>query len=93
MFLLAAINTKYIHSNPSVYSLKAYANKVHNTGDSIQIAEYTINQLKEDIIADISLKPERNMRWKTIEGGKDGEDKCGVNNLSYYSGTDRMRTC
>ena len=41
MFLLVAINTKYIHSNPSVYSLKAYANKVHNTGDSIQIAEYT----------------------------------------------------
>lgn len=35
MFLLVAINTKYIHSNPSVYSLKAYANKVHNTGDSI----------------------------------------------------------
>ena len=35
------------------------------------------------------------MRWKTIEivGGEDGEDKCGVNNLSYYSGTDRMRTC
>ena len=33
MFLLVAINTKYIHSNPSVYSLKAYANKVHNTGD------------------------------------------------------------
>ncbi len=56
MFLLVAINTKYIHSNPSVYSLKAYANKVNNTGDSIVIAEYTINQLKEDIIADIYSK-------------------------------------
>ncbi len=24
-FLLAAINAKYIHSNPAVYSLRAYA--------------------------------------------------------------------
>ena len=24
-FLLAAVNAKYIHSNPAVYSLKAYA--------------------------------------------------------------------
>ena len=24
-FLLAAINAKYIHSNPAIYSLRAYA--------------------------------------------------------------------
>ena len=28
-FLLVAVNAKYIHSNPAVYSLKAYADYVH----------------------------------------------------------------
>ncbi len=52
--LLVAINAKYIHSNPAVYSLKAYA------GDkSIEICEYTINNLIDDIIDDIYIrKPE-----------------------------------
>ena len=26
-FLLAALNAKYIHSNPGIYSLKAYAER------------------------------------------------------------------
>ena len=26
-FLLAAVNAKYIHSNPGIYSLRAYAGK------------------------------------------------------------------
>ena len=40
-FLLAAVNAKYIHSNPAVYSLKAYAGA--ECEKEIEIAEYTIN--------------------------------------------------
>lgn len=49
--LLAAVNTKYIHSNPAVYSLRAYAGKEYE--GHISIAEYTINNRSEDILADI----------------------------------------
>ena len=58
--LLTAINAKYIHSNPAVYSLAAYAN-YHLTEEEkkkcqIEIAEYTINHKAETIIADIYKK-------------------------------------
>lgn len=46
--LLTAINAKYIHSNLAVYSLKAYANN-----ENVELAEYTINQQKDDILMDI----------------------------------------
>ena len=53
--LLIAVNAKYIHSNPAVYSLRAYAQAA--MGDQpevgIEIAEYTINQNTENILADI----------------------------------------
>lgn len=49
--LLTAVNAKYIHSNPGVYSLRAYAGE--KPGREIQIAEYTINHRREDILADI----------------------------------------
>lgn len=48
--LLAAVNAKYIHSNPAVYDLKAYARKY---SESVSIAEYTINQTTDEILADI----------------------------------------
>ncbi|MDE7323263.1 MAG: B12-binding domain-containing radical SAM protein [Lachnospiraceae bacterium] len=54
--LLIAINAKYIHSNPAVYSLKAYADKYYADrpdGCVLEIAEYTINQHTETILADI----------------------------------------
>ncbi len=51
--LLAAINAKYIHSNLAVYSLKAYADKKLAKQAEIVIREYTINQEKEKILADI----------------------------------------
>lgn len=56
--LLVGINAKYIHSNPAIYSLKAYVQK--NTPDAaVELAEYTINQNKETIMADIyRRKPE-----------------------------------
>ncbi len=50
-FLLVAINAKYIHSNPAIYSLKAYAGEI--PGVQVELAEYTINQQQEEILADI----------------------------------------
>lgn len=49
--LLVAVNAKYIHSNPAVYSLRAYAGKEYE--ENIEIVEYTINHRVEDILADI----------------------------------------
>lgn len=49
-FLLVALNAKYIHSNPALYSLRSF------TGENkkyVQIAEYTINNKIEDILEDI----------------------------------------
>lgn len=52
--LLAAVNAKFIHSNLAVRTLCAYAKKsVHREGLEIEIAEYTINQQKDDILRDI----------------------------------------
>lgn len=64
-FLLAAVNAKYIHSNPAVYSLRAYAecfcsvlSREPASSDraaraEIEIAEYTINQPFWEILADL----------------------------------------
>lgn len=58
-FLLAALNAKYIHSNPGIYSLKAYA-EAHGKEPElldgrfeIEIGEYTINNQLEEILKDI----------------------------------------
>lgn len=48
--LLAAINAKYIHSNPAVYTLAAFAGLEPG---KIEIQEFTINQYKEDILENI----------------------------------------
>lgn len=50
-FLLTAVNAKYIHSNPAVYSLKAYAGSQLQT--YIALAQYTINQKTEEILGDL----------------------------------------
>lgn len=58
-FLLAALNAKYIHSNPGVYSLKAYAEnygtepELTGGGFQIEIGEYTINNQPDEILKDI----------------------------------------
>lgn len=55
-FLLAAINSKYIHMNPAVYSLRTYAlgSGALNAGNAeIAIAEYTINQPMDEILGDL----------------------------------------
>ncbi|MDE7044320.1 MAG: cobalamin-dependent protein, partial [Acetatifactor sp.] len=50
-FLLVAINAKYIHSNPAIYSLRAFAGE--ELRQYIELAEYTINQPMQEILADI----------------------------------------
>lgn len=50
-FLLTALNAKYIHSNPALYSLRAYAGQEYI--QHIAIAEYTINHRVESILSDI----------------------------------------
>ena len=57
--LLIGINAKYIHSNPAIYSLKAYADKYYPLRPDncvLEIAEYTINQSSSAILADIYEK-------------------------------------
>lgn len=57
--LLIGINAKYIHSNPAVYSLKAYADKYYPNrpdGCELTVAEYTINQQTDTILADLYQK-------------------------------------
>lgn len=49
--LLTAVNAKYIHSNPAVYSLRAYAGEKFR--EYLEIAEYTINHRLEDILSDL----------------------------------------
>lgn len=50
-FLLVALNAKYIHSNPALYSLRAYAGEPLQ--EHVEIAEYTINHSFTEILADI----------------------------------------
>lgn len=50
-FLLVGINAKYIHSNPAIRSLKAYAGE--ENGKLIETAEYTINHAAQEILADL----------------------------------------
>lgn len=55
--LLAAVNARFIHSNPAIYSLRAAAGA--ETAEHIELAEYTVNQRMEDILADLySRKPD-----------------------------------
>ena len=56
--LLTAINAKYIHSNPAVYSLRAYACRYGGSRyeEEIRIAEYTINQPADEILMDIYVR-------------------------------------
>lgn len=48
--LLIGINAKYIHSNPAIRCLKAYAGEY---SEYVELAEYTINQQTEDVLMDI----------------------------------------
>ena len=54
--LLLAINSKYIHSNPAVYSLKAYSVANGVNASDIDIAEYTINHRIEEIVRGVYIR-------------------------------------
>lgn len=56
-FLLTALNAKYIHSNPAIYSLRAYAGQ--ELQPYIELAEYTINHSMQDILADLYRRQPR----------------------------------
>ena len=51
--LLAACNAKYIHSNLAVYNLKSCSGEYSSR---VEIKEYTINQIRDDILKDIYLE-------------------------------------
>ena len=51
--LLAACNAKYIHSNLAVYNLKSCSGEY---SPNVVIKEYTINQIRDDILKDIYLE-------------------------------------
>ena len=50
--LLAACNAKYIHSNLAVYNLKSCSGEYSSR---VVVKEYTINQIRDDILKDIYL--------------------------------------
>ena len=52
--LLTAVNAKYIHSNPAVYTLKACASEI--PGVQVEIGEYTINHRADEILDSIYMK-------------------------------------
>ena len=57
--VLAGLNAKYIHSNPALYSLRAYAcrgREEEKDFPDITIREFTINQLPGDIIRELYLE-------------------------------------
>lgn len=56
-FLLVAVNAKFIHSNPAVYSLRAYALQEEDAAKgAVEIAEYTINHPIEEILSGIYFR-------------------------------------
>lgn len=61
-FLLVALNAKYIHSNPAIYGLKAYAEayvkepELKDGRFQIETREYTINNQLDEILKDIFLR-------------------------------------
>ena len=75
--LLIGINAKYIHSNPAIHSLKAYADKYYPnrpSGCKLAIAEYTINQQTSSILADLYQRKPQIVafscyiwNWRTIQ--------------------------
>ena len=53
--LLVAVNAKYIHTCPAVYSLKAYTDAKGIPGVWTDVAEYTINDRYRDVLDGIML--------------------------------------
>lgn len=54
--LLTALNAKYIHSNPALHSLRAFAVQKDRAAEEVEIAEFTINQSVDDIASSVYEK-------------------------------------
>ena len=55
--LLTAVNAKYIHSNPAVYSLQKFVTAyAPEYGRNVELAEFTINHYADDILQEIYRK-------------------------------------
>lgn len=55
--LLVGVNAKYIHSNPAIYSLRAYVDQYGDElGKMVSLVSYTINQSLSEILSDIFMK-------------------------------------
>ena len=77
-FLLTAVNAKYIHSNPAIYSLRAHAGE--ELQQHIELAEYTINQNFSDILADIHIHDRCQGQFRKSRGhhrNRKSADSCG----------------
>lgn len=94
-FLLTAINAKFIHSNPAIYSLRA------GVGEKLQpyveLAEFTINESLESILEGIwKRQPKGNrifllyLELEADPGNSDGiaEDPAGYGDLAGRTGGD-----
>ena len=52
--LLTAVNAKYIHSNPAVYSLQKFVTAyAPEYGRNVELSEFTINHYADDILQEI----------------------------------------
>lgn len=76
-FLLTAINAKFIHSNPAIYSLRAGAGE--KLQPYVELAEFTINESLESILEGIWKRQPKVIgfscyiwNWKLIQGNSDG---------------------
>ena len=68
--LLAACNAKYIHSNLAVYNLKSCSGEYSSR---VVVKEYTINQIRDEILKDIVDRDERDMN-RAVSPLKKAED-------------------
>ena len=89
-FLLTAINAKFIHSNPAIYSLRA------GVGEKLQpyveLAEFTINESLESILEGIWKRQPKVIGFSCYiwNWNSDGiaEDPAGYGDLAGRTGGD-----
>ena len=90
--LLTAINAKYIHSNPAVYSLAAYANgnlsEEEKEKCQVEIAEYFP---KENVTRDITVSDKVNCIPGHEEAFEEGKQKFFKKAQLFYKCVTRVR--
>ena len=67
--LLTAVNAKYIHSNPAVYSLQKFTAEYEpEYKKDIELAEFTINHYADDILQEIYRRKPDVVAFPAISG-------------------------